>query len=309
MISVQHLTKNYGNGTAVSDVSFEVQRGQIVGFLGPNGAGKTTTMKMLTCYLPPSTGTFSVNGLEGHEKSVDIRRQVGYLPEQTPLYEEMNVQDYLMFVASMRGVEKTKRRNRVEEYATRCGLDEVMAKTISTLSKGYKQRVGLAQALVHDPAVLILDEPTSGLDPSQKSEILDLIRHLGQEKTVLLSTHILSEVEAICERVLILNKGKLVADSALSELQATFNGQQQVLFGVMDTSAEALQAAFAALPHVQLRDLKQQDAEWLCTITSSEVADIRPELFRFALQHQWTLTELHREQANLDDIFKQLTAH
>ncbi|MBL7977994.1 MAG: ATP-binding cassette domain-containing protein [Bacteroidetes Order II. Incertae sedis bacterium] len=307
MIEVLSLSKRYGSDLAVQDLSFTIPKGQVLGFLGPNGAGKTTTMKMLTCFLPPTSGDAQINGLSILEHGLQIRQQIGYLPEQNPLYEDMNVFDYLHYTARMRGVEKTAVRSCVIEYAGRCGLKEVLHKQIGTLSKGFKQRVGLAQALLHDPAILVLDEPTSGLDPNQKGEILDLIRHLGDEKTVILSTHILSEVEAICERALIISGGKLVADGSMAELKTAFSGGQRIRLGILNGITEKVLPAFGAVGGLTVQETAWQGNTLLLTLTYESDAEIRPELFRLAVDQEWILTELYREKVNLEDVFRQVT--
>jgi len=224
MIEVNGLTKRYGSERAVNDISFEVKTGEVLGFLGPNGAGKTTTMKVITCFLPPSEGTVVVDGMDVRTNSIGVRSRIGYLPENTPLYQEMTTLDYLSFVASMRGVDPRLQSSRIARMADVCGLDTVLGKRIEALSKGYRQRVGLAQAMIHEPPIVILDEPTTGLDPNQIVEIRELIKNIGADRTVILSTHILSEVEMSCDRVLIINRGELVADGTPAELEAGFTG-------------------------------------------------------------------------------------
>lgn len=307
MIEVQALSKAYGTEKAVDGLSFHIEKGEIVGFLGPNGAGKTTTMKMLTCYLAPSEGSARIDGLRIEKDSLAIRQKIGYLPESTPLYEDMNVYDYLAFMAAMRQIPKPEIPDRVAQYAEHCGLANVLGKPIQTLSKGYKQRVGLAQALLHDPDVLILDEPTSGLDPNQKGEILSLIQNLGAQKTVLLSTHILSEVEAICERVLILNKGKIVADGAIQSLRASFGGGQRIRLGLQQAELQAVEAVLAEKVGCQVLAHEAQDETLYLTVSAPGVEDLRPILFQLAIGQGWHLVELYRERVNLDDIFRQLT--
>jgi ABC-2 type transport system ATP-binding protein len=228
MISVRNLTKNYGAFTAVRDVSFEVSRGDVVGLLGPNGAGKTTIMKVLTCFLFPSRGTVQVNGCDVAEKPLEVKRCMGYLPENAPLYTDLNVMEYLSFIADSRGLEGSRRRERMELVIGECGLSGVLYRTIDTLSKGFRQRTGLAQAMLHDPDILILDEPTSGLDPHQIIEIRELIKRLGEQKTVILSTHILQEVEATCRRVLILNEGRIVAQGTQEEIEREMKGELRI---------------------------------------------------------------------------------
>ena len=309
MIEVRGLTKTYGAERAVDDISFEVKKGEVLGFLGPNGAGKTTTMKVLTCYLPPSAGTVVVDGLDVRSESLNIRRRIGYLPEHTPLYQDMTTYDYLTFVAEMRGVAAKEVAGRIAKMAAVCGLGSVLSKRIEALSKGYRQRVGLAQAMIHDPDIVILDEPTSGLDPNQIVEIRELIKGIGIEKTVILSTHILPEVQASCDRVLIIHKGKLVADGTPDDLKASFMGAQQFKLGVQhappDVSSVLQGWGKVSVVGQELLD----DAETLFTLSSDQKVDLRPELFKMAVEKNWVLTELHRDQANLEDVFRQLTAN
>ena len=309
MIEVQRLTKTYGSEKAVNEISFGVKKGEVLGFLGPNGAGKTTTMKVITCYLPPSAGTVKVDGMDVRNDSMAIRRRIGYLPEHTPLYHDMTTYDYLSFVAEMRGVSPKDVSGAIAKMAAVCGLGSVLNKRIEALSKGYRQRVGLAQAMIHDPDIVILDEPTSGLDPNQIVEIRELIKGIGTEKTVILSTHILPEVQASCDRVLIIHRGQLVADGTPDDLKASFAGAQQLKFGIQNASADVAEA-LKAWGKVNISSQEALDnAETLFTLTSEEKSDLRPELYNLAVKNKWTLTELHRDQANLEDVFRQLTSN
>ncbi|MDX1429753.1 MAG: ATP-binding cassette domain-containing protein [Rhodothermales bacterium] len=307
MIEVRNLTKKYGTERAVDDISFDVQRGEVLGFLGPNGAGKSTTMKVITCYLPPTEGTVLVDGQDVRSDSLSVRSQIGYLPESTALYSDMVTYDYLRFVAAMRGIAEDQHGARIAEMVDVCGLEAVMGKKIDALSKGYRQRVGLAQAMIHNPPILILDEPTSGLDPNQIVEIRELIRRIGREKTVILSTHILSEVQASCDRVLIIHRGKLVADGTPEDLQASFAGGQKIVFGVLNGSAD-VGSRLDSIDGLRVvsRD-ESTSGETLWTLSADGADDVRPALFKLAVDSGWTLTELHREQANLEDVFRQLT--
>lgn len=307
MIEVRGLTKRYGEETAVDDISFEVRRGEVLGFLGPNGAGKSTTMKVITCYLPPSAGTVLVDGVDVRENPLAVQKRIGYLPEHTPLYREMTTYDYLVFVAELRGVAPAERPSRIAEMAVVCGLRDVLGKRIDALSKGYRQRVGLAQAMIHDPDILILDEPTSGLDPNQIAEIRSLIKSVGQEKTVILSTHILSEVQASCDRVLIINRGALVADGTPDELQASFSGGQRIQLGVQGPS-EDVTATLATWGKARVLDTQPDgDAATRYHLVTDLRDDLRPELFHLAVENGWTLTELSRSQVDLEDVFRELT--
>lgn len=307
MIEVRELTKRYGSEVAVDRISFTVRSGEVLGFLGPNGAGKTTTIKVITCYLPPTEGMVWVEGLDVRQNSLAIRQRIGYLPENTPLYPDMVTYDYLEFMAAMRGLQGAVRRRRLAEVIEVCGLGDVLAKRIDTLSKGYRQRVGLAQAMVHDPPILILDEPTSGLDPNQIVEIRSLIKTLGREKTVILSTHILPEVQASCDRVLIIHRGQIVADGTPDELQSAHGGQR-ILFGVQQVSETEVRSALARIDGVQLEEVQaESDGTLLLRLSAEDQQDLRPELFRLAVERGWTLTELHRERVDLEEVFRQLT--
>ncbi len=306
MIEVRELTKRYGSEVAVDRISFSVRSGEVLGFLGPNGAGKTTTMKVITCYLPPTEGTVLVDGLDVRQDSLAIRQKIGYLPENTPLYPDMVTYDYLEFMAAMRGLDGAVRRRRLAEVIEVCGLGEVLNKRIDALSKGYRQRVGLAQAMVHDPPILILDEPTSGLDPNQIVEIRSLIKTLGREKTVILSTHILPEVQASCDRVLIIHRGRIVADGTPDELQSAHGGQR-ILFGVQAPESE-VRAALERVDGVKVEDARAEgDGTLLFRLSADGQQDLRPVLFRLAVERGWTLTELHRERVDLEEVFRQLT--
>ena len=303
-ISVQGLTKTYGPERAVDTITFDVRPGEVVGFLGPNGAGKTTTLKVITGYLNPTEGTVLVDGLDVREDTLSIRRRIGYLPESTPLYREMVTYDYLEFVAAMRGIPKDRRGAGIKEMTNACGLHEVLGKKIDALSNGYRQRVGLAQAMIHNPPILILDEPTSGLDPNQIVEIRELIRKIGREKTVVLSTHILPEVQASCDRVLIIHRGKIVADGTPQLLQESFVGGHRVHYGVRG-SADAVSAVLA---ENDIKIVEQRSVDGEARFLLNAKRDIRDDLFRLAVQQDWALTDLHREEGNLEDVFRQLTS-
>ncbi|GAB3534801.1 gliding motility-associated ABC transporter ATP-binding subunit GldA [Pontibacter brevis] len=300
-VEVKNLFKIYGAQHAVDDISFTVEQGQILGFLGPNGAGKSTTMKIATCYLPPSAGTILVNGHDVVQDPMAVRRIVGYLPEHNPLYLDMYVHEYLAFVASVYGLRGRQAKARVQEMVELCGLVLEQGKKIGALSKGYRQRVGLAQALVHDPQVLILDEPTTGLDPNQIVEIRSLIKRIGQNKTVIFSTHIMQEVAAICDRVVIINRGKLVADSDVESLQADQIREKVTLVEFeQPVEVEVLQT----IPGV-LRVVPAQGHTY--RVTSRTDADIRASVFRIAAERNWPLVGLRQEENSLEKIFQQLT--
>jgi ABC-2 type transport system ATP-binding protein len=300
-VVVTNLTKIFGQQKAVNQISFEVLQGQVVGFLGPNGAGKSTTMKMATCYLPPSSGTIEVNGFDVVKSPMDVRRSVGYLAEHNPLYLDMYVREYLSFAGSLHGLKGQLLSNRVQQMVELVGLGLEQRKKIGSLSKGYRQRVGLAQALIHNPPVLILDEPTTGLDPNQIVEIRNVIRQIGKEKTVIFSTHIMQEVEALCDRVIIINLGEVVADS---EVQALRNLAQNKQVIVAEFSSEVDTRLLLGLEGVSsVKYLAMGRYE----ITTDTNRDIRPEVFRLASDHGWVLIGLRLQENNLEHIFQTLT--
>jgi ABC-2 type transport system ATP-binding protein len=308
MIEVKALSKSYGDLEALRDVSFRIERGEIVGFLGPNGAGKSTTMKILTGYLPQTTGTVTVDGKDVNSDSLAVRERIGYLPESTPLYTEMLVYDYLGYVAQVRNIPKGERHDRILEAAGLCGLEDRLGQEIGTLSKGFRQRVGLAQALIHKPDILILDEPTSGLDPNQIVEIRNLIKNLGGDRTIILSTHNLPEVMATCNRMLIVHNGSLVADGTPADLQAREeeNPRVRVVYrGASPDDASTLEALDGV-----------ESAETVVTVEDGAVAfevigtrdvDVRPALLALATSQGWELVELHRLVLDLEGIFRKLT--
>ncbi len=298
-ISVDFISKVYGQQRALDNVSFEVKSGEIVGFLGPNGAGKSTMMKILTCFIPPSNGKATVNGFDVMDQAIEVRKSVGYLPEHNPLYLEMYVKEYLEFIGGLHKLKNIKKR--VEEMVDITGLTVEQHKQIGALSKGYRQRVGLAQALIHDPAVLILDEPTTGLDPNQLAEIRDLIKRVGREKTVMLSTHIMQEVEILCDRVIIINKGRIVTDEQTQTLQ---QGVQNRMVVLVEFDKEVDQAKLRAV--VGVEDIVRVKNNTWQIITNPDV-DIRPDIFRFCVENNLTVLEMQREERKLEDVFKELT--
>ncbi len=308
MISVRNLTKYYGPTLAVDNVSFEVERGTVLGFLGPNGAGKTTTVRIITCYLSPTTGTIMVGEHNIQTESLAVRKMIGYLPENAPLYLDMNVVDYLKFMQNMRGPGQSSNGNRIKLVIERCGLEQVLHKNVGELSKGYRQRVGLAQALVHDPEILILDEPTVGLDPNQIIEIRNLIRELGKEKTIILCSHILPEVEATCNRVLIINEGKIVADGTPQELQASFEGKGRIVLQVKN-NLESFESKVASVPGFERIIQRDQVNDNLLNLEIETIkgSDPREEIFNLCKANNTVLLELKREETSLEDIFRKLT--
>jgi ABC-2 type transport system ATP-binding protein len=300
-VEVKNLTKLFGAQRAVDDISFSVGQGQILGFLGPNGAGKSTTMKIATCYLPPTSGTVLVNGFDVVQDPMAVRRSVGYLPEHNPLYLDMYVHEYLQFVASIYRLNGRRAKARVQEMVELCGLTLEQGKKIGALSKGYRQRVGLAQALVHDPQVLILDEPTTGLDPNQIVDIRALIKRIGQDKTVIFSTHIMQEVTAICDRVVIINRGKLVADSDVASLQA---GERNEKTTLVEFEQPVPIESLEQVPGVVSATLAEGTTY---RVVSRRDTDIRSAIFRIASERNWPLVGLRHEENSLEKIFQKLT--
>ena len=305
MIEVEGLTKRFVDKDAVANVSFFVPEGEVLGFLGPNGAGKTTTMRMITGFLPPTSGSVKVAGLDVGRDSLAVRARIGYLPENVALYPEMRVEEYLRFRAAVEGVGRTEMRARVDEAAERCMIAEVRRQVIGTLSKGYRQRVGLAGALIHRPPVLILDEPTVGLDPRQIVKIRELIIELGREHTVILSTHILPEVEQVCRRVLIIDNGKLVADGTPEQLRGGFSGAAQLAVQLEAPEAEAR----AALEALSGSSGVKSEGNGRFRIAVEAGSDLRREVFSLAVAKGWVLLELAQTTPSLEDVFLRLTTH
>jgi ABC-2 type transport system ATP-binding protein len=306
-IEVQDLRKTYGRCAAIDGISFSVEPGEVVGFLGPNGAGKTTTMKILTGFISATSGSARIDGLDVQADSLEVRRRIGYLPENAPVYRDMVVRDYLRFVCDVRKIPRSERASRIKLVAGRVGLSDVIARPIAELSKGYRQRVGLAQALIHDPPILILDEPTSGLDPNQIVEIRDLIQEIGRSKTILLSTHILGEVSALCGRVLIVNKGRIVGFGTPSELEARARGGGRI--EVVVRGEGDLKAALSGLPGVrEVRSAAGEGPGTLgVTVFTNSDGDPRDAIFATAVTQGWTLLRLNREAGTLEDAFRALT--
>ena len=312
MITVSDLTKRYARHTAVDHISFEVHKGQIVGFLGPNGAGKTTTMRMLTCFLPPTSGGATVAGFDVLEQSMEVKKRIGYLPEAPPLYPEMRTGEYLNFVGKLKGLAGTELRDRVQFVLDRCAIADVKDKLLGKLSKGYRQRVGLAQAIVHNPDVLILDEPTSGLDPKQINETRELIRSLAGDHTIILSTHILPEVEQTCEQVIIINKGKLVATDSVNNLQNRARGTESLLVEVAGRNKE-LDPAIArerlervsGVSRVTFKNKRENRSVF--EVETRKGSTIRGDLARAVVEAGWDLNELRPSAVSLEEIFLQLT--
>jgi ABC-2 type transport system ATP-binding protein len=309
MIEARNLTKWYGRVLAVDDVSFEVPKGAIVGFLGPNGAGKSTTLKMLTCYLPSSSGTAKVAGYDILSESMEVRRRIGYMPEAVPLYPEMRVGEYLSFRASLRDIPRRQRAAAVERVAQRCWLsapENMMRRRLGELSRGYKQRVGLAEVMLHNPPVLILDEPTTGLDPAQIRSMRELIRGLAPEHTVIFSSHILAEVEQTCTQLIIIASGKVVAQGTAAELRQRVSGPSRVVAELKGVSEADLLKAVKSLPAV--RSASSSPGSWTRVhVEAQSDADVRGDLYQLATRNGWQLRELRRESGSLEDYFVQIT--
>ena len=311
MISVKELTKKYSRNLAVDHISFEVQKGEIVGFLGPNGAGKTTTMRMLTCFLPPSAGRATVAGFDVIEQPLEVKKRIGYLPEIPPLYLEMDTAAYLTFVGRLKGLSTAEIPKRVDYVCERCAITDVRNKLLGKLSKGYRQRVGLAQAIIHNPDVLILDEPTAGLDPKQINETRDLIRGLAGDHTIILSTHILPEVEQTCQKVIIINKGKLVATDSVHNLQSRARGAESMLVEIAGRNgtleAALVQSRLERVAGVSRVALKQSRDNQSTFEIESQKGFVRGDLARAVVESGWDLNELRPTAVSLEEVFLQLT--
>ncbi len=307
MIEVNNLVKRFDATLAVNGISFEVKKGEVVGFLGPNGAGKTTTLRILTCYLPADAGSATIAGYNVFEDSIEVRKRVGYLPENAPLYLDMGVVDYLKFIARIRHVPKKNIIGRIKEMVDICGLGTEINKNISELSKGFRQRVGLAQTLIHDPDILILDEPTVGLDPNQIVEIRELIKDIGKEKTVILSSHILPEVSATCDRIIIINKGKIVGSGSPEEMASQARGEEIIYITVRGPLPEILEK-FKTLSEIKdFEKISEDNGANRFQITCASGVDLSEDLFCLAKDNGWILRELKKEAASLEDIFYKLT--
>jgi gliding motility-associated transport system ATP-binding protein len=312
MITVTDLTKRYARTTAVDHISFQVEKGQIVGFLGPNGAGKTTTMRMLTCFLPPTAGTATVAGFDVLEKPLEVKKRIGYLPETPPIYPEMATAEYLRFVGRLKGLSGAELAKRIDYVCERCAVADVKRKLLGKLSKGYRQRVGLAQAIIHNPDVLILDEPTAGLDPKQINETRDLIKGLAGDHTIILSTHILPEVEQTCQQVIIINRGKLVATDSVQNLQARARGAESVVVEVASRNGSlepaTVQQQLERVSGVSRVLCKQQvDSRAVFEVESQRGRLVRGDLARVVVESGWDLNELRPSSMSLEEIFLQLT--
>jgi len=309
MIEVTDLTKDYGPIKALDGVSFSISKGDVVGFLGPNGAGKTTCMKIITGFISATTGSASIEDQDVVEHGIEVRRRIGYLPENAPLYTDMSVSEYLRFIATVRNVPDKEIESRIENVAKTTGIADHLDQEIGTLSKGYRQRVGLAQAMIHDPEILILDEPTSGLDPNQIVEIRALIRELGRDRTVILSTHNLPEVTATCNRLIIIHKGRIAADGTPDQIQALHGGGNTCLLEVLPDEGNGLEAALSDIEHVKgvVTVEGSGPGNEAFRVEADGKVDLRPDLFQCCVRSNRTLVELHRERLDLESIFQRIT--
>src|SRR6187549_340910 len=316
MIQANGLTKRFGVVRALDKVNFEVKRGEVVGFLGPNGAGKSTTMRILTCFISPSTGSATVNAHDVFDNPLEVRRSIGYLPQRAPLYTDMTVWEYLKFAAEIRGLDESSFKKRLKKVVEVCGLAQSLGKDIGTLSHGYRQRVGLGQALIHDPPILILDEPTSDLDPNEKAEVLRYIKEIGKDRTILLSTHNLAEVEEACARAIIVSKGRVVADGALDDIRGK-TGRVRYVVGIDEKRAEAsnkppsADLARQALERIDgarsVKELPTDESAHKFELIGPQDSDLRADIFRLIVAKGWTLLELRRDAQSLDAVFRDLT--
>ena len=307
MIRLDNVVKDYGSLRAVDHLNFDINDGEILGFLGPNGAGKSTTLKMITCFLEPTEGNIIVDNYNVIDHSIEVRKMIGYLPEQNPLYDEMIVYDYLKFIANIRGIPEKHFKKRLDAVIEQTGLHGVISKPIHTLSKGYRQRTGLAQAIIHDPKILILDEPTNGLDPNQIVEIRELIKELGKEKTLIISSHILQEVQAVCERIVIINKGKLVADGSKEELQSGIEKKTRLNLELI-APEDKISLITQNVPNISLVSLENNNGVIKTILEYPKQVDIRPDIYDFVKTQPWKILEMHKVTFSLEDVFRNLTS-
>ena len=307
MIRVENLTKNYGPVKAVKSISFDLNDGQVVGFLGANGAGKSTTLKIMTGYISPTSGNVFVNDLNIQENTSEIQKDIGYLPELNPLYTEMRVHDYLRFISKIRGIAEEDFKSAFQKVVDECGLNAVVHRTIANCSKGYKQRIGLAAAMIHDPKILILDEPVTGLDPNQIVEIRQLIRKLGKEKIVLMSSHILQEIQATVDRIIIINEGSIVADGSSESLLSDSNSNTELSIQVENAKEDDIRDMKAVIPSVDIRSISKEESHTQISIEYSKSSDPRSDIFKYAVDKEWIILEMVATKQNLEDIFRNLT--
>jgi ABC-2 type transport system ATP-binding protein len=308
MIQVKNLTKYYGDLCAVDQISLDIQQGKILGLLGPNGAGKTTTLRMLTGFLQPTAGSIHVKDYSIDEQPLEIKKILGYLPESAPLYHDMLVYDYLNYVADIRGVDKDRKTKRIRKLADLCGINEVMHQPIDVLSKGYKQRVGLAHAMMNDPEILVLDEPTSGLDPNQIVEIRQIIKQIGKEKTIILSTHILSEAEATCDRVVIINRGKIVADGSTESLKESAVDKKNIHISLQNANFKSVETVLSAIDGITgVNRVEETDNQLDVRLGCRSSIDPRAAIYNNIKQTDWILLDFHQKTQTLETIFRELT--
>lgn len=312
-IIVRNLTKYYGKTKAVDNLSFEIEPGEVVGFLGPNGAGKTTTARMITGYLSPTSGSVEIHRKDIRKHPYDVRKMIGYLPEENPLYPDMDIVDYLDFIGRLQGVYSRELPKRIKDVIRLFSLQDVKHISVGRLSKGFRQRVGLAQAMIHDPAVLVLDEPTNGLDPNQVLEFRSFLLDLAKRKTVILSTHALSEVQAVCSRVIIIGKGRMLADASIEELERKFKGREGFFFEIQSADGTTMADVQQRLERLEIIEAvapvssSHDESSMKFYIESQRNADIRKELFELCLEQRWTMLDIHRQRVRIEDIFRQLT--
>ncbi len=309
MVEIKNLYKNYGNVRAVRGINFSIKGGEVVGFLGSNGAGKSTTLKILSGYLTPSSGQVLINGLDISNNSHEIKKIIGYLPESNPLYHDMMVYDLLDFTAKVRGISKNKFKDALDKVVAQCGLNGVLHKSIGSCSKGYKQRVGLACAMIHDPKILILDEPVTGLDPNQIVEIRELIKNLGKEKLVLMSSHILQEIEATVDRIIIIDKGKIVADGSTKKIIKSNKGNINLFLEVSGAKKEDLKSLNDKIENIKITKVTKSKNGYSLNIEYDEKNDPREKLFNYIVKSKWSLLEMTPKSENLEDIFRKLTGN
>ena len=310
MIHAEGLTKDYGNLRAVDGITFDISRGEVLGLLGPNGAGKTTTLRMITGYLAPTSGSIRIGGRSIQEDLLEIKKTMGYLPESAPLYKDMLVYDYLVYAAEIRGLEKEKQMERLKELAGLCGIGDIMHRTVGELSRGLKQRVGIAYAMISDPEILILDEPTAGLDPNQIAEIREIIREIGKKKTVILSTHILSEAEATCDRIMIIDRGRIVADDATDALKQSAAGRVVIHLGFRETGdADEVISLLGTVEGVEKIERVDGGEPGMShfRLYGDPASDVRDRVYDKIRETGWRLTEFYREKRTLEAIFRELT--
>jgi ABC-2 type transport system ATP-binding protein len=308
MIQVENLTKYYSDLCAVNQINLDIQKGEILGLLGPNGAGKTTTLRMLTGFLRPSSGSVNILNYKIEEHPLEIKKLLGYLPESAPLYHDMLVYDYLSYVADIRGIEKGRKLDRIRQLADLCGINEVMHKPVNELSKGYKQRVGLAHAMINDPEILILDEPTSGLDPNQIVEIRQIIKQIGKEKTIILSTHILSEAEATCDRVVIINRGKIVADGSTESLKESLGDKKHIHLTLQNADFKSVDKTLSNLKEISgITRIAESDSQLEVRLDCRAARDQRAVIYQQIKQTDWIVLDFHQETQTLETIFRELT--